>query len=104
MPAGRPPSTAPTSRNELTESAAGRRAEEVDRELAPMDSQITEAYQRSPTERDRSSAIRSLAENAILSPLKDKRPASIDRISIAIGRDGQKPQGMDDLAPCAAGR
>ena len=57
-----------------------RRRGEVDRELATMDSQITEAYKRFADQKEQIEAIRSLRKNAILDPLKDKRLASIDRI------------------------
>ncbi len=39
-------------------------------------------------------------QNAILGPLKDKRVSTIDRIAIAIGRQGTKPTGLDSLAAC----
>ncbi|WNO71311.1 DUF1996 domain-containing protein [Streptomyces sp. AM8-1-1] len=73
---------------------------EVDRELALMDSQITEAYAKFAERKEQIQRDPQLAENAILNPLKDKRQASIDRIATAIGRGGEKPQGMDELAPC----
>lgn len=39
-------------------------------------------------------------QNAIVGPLKDKRAATINRMAIAIGRNAQKPQGLEKLAPC----
>ena len=36
-----------------------------------------------------------------MGPLKDKRVATIDRIAIAIGRNAERPQGLEKLAPCA---
>ncbi|MGW3626240.1 DUF1996 domain-containing protein [Streptomyces sp. NPDC000880] len=74
---------------------------EVDRELATMDSQITDAYQQFAEQKEQIERDPQLAQNAILNPLKDKRAASIDRISVSIGRAGQQPQGLDSLAPCA---
>jgi hypothetical protein len=73
---------------------------EVDRELATMDSQITDAYQKFAEQKEQIEQDPQLAQNAILNPLKDKRVASIDRISVAIGRAGQQPQGLESLAPC----
>ncbi|MEE1755197.1 DUF1996 domain-containing protein [Streptomyces sp. SP18CS02] len=73
---------------------------EVDRELAKMDSQITEAYQRFADQKEQIQRDPGFAGNAILNPLKDKRLASIDRITIAIGRSAQQPQGLKDMAPC----
>ncbi|NUL07532.1 hypothetical protein HRW07_30810, partial [Streptomyces lunaelactis] len=74
---------------------------EVDRELAAMDSQITDAYQKFADQKEQIEQDPQLANNAILNPLKDKRLASIDRISVSIGRAGQQPKGLDSLAPCA---
>ncbi|MFF3687859.1 hypothetical protein ACFYYG_18420, partial [Streptomyces sp. NPDC002187] len=75
---------------------------EVDRELATMDSQITEAYQRFADEKEQIEKDPQFVQNAILGPLQDKRAASIDRIAVAIGRAaGQQPQGLEALAPCA---
>lgn len=85
--------------NEIREVSEQARPE-VDRELATMDSQITEAYQRFADEKEQIERNPQFAQNAILNPLKDKRVASIDRIAIAIGRVGQRPQGLESLAPC----
>ncbi|MFI6102595.1 DUF1996 domain-containing protein [Streptomyces sp. NPDC051310] len=73
---------------------------EVDRELANMDSQITDAYQRFAEEKQRIQQDPRFAENAILTPLKDKRLAAIERIVIAIGRSGERPESLSSLAPC----
>ncbi|MEV8564348.1 DUF1996 domain-containing protein [Streptomyces sp. NPDC051322] len=74
--------------------------QEVDRELAGIDSRITEAYKRLADSKDRIARDPNFAQNAILNPLKDKRFAAIDRIAIAIGRHAAKPQGLESLAPC----
>ncbi|WP_336318312.1 DUF1996 domain-containing protein [Streptomyces lavendofoliae] len=78
----------------------GRARAEVDRELANMDTQITEAYQRFADQRQRIQQDPAFAQNAILSPLKDKRVAAIERIVIAIDRVAQRPEGLQGLAPC----
>ncbi|MEU1178392.1 DUF1996 domain-containing protein [Streptomyces sp. NPDC005820] len=73
---------------------------QVDRELALLDRQVAEAYQRL---QDSARAIQqdgNFANNAIMGPLKDKRVATIDRIAIAIGRTGTRPQGLESLAAC----
>ncbi|MDX3520067.1 DUF1996 domain-containing protein [Streptomyces scabiei] len=73
---------------------------EVDRELALLDKQVAEAYQRL---RDSGGAIQADAgfvNNAIMGPLKDKRAAAIDRIAIAISRSAPRPQGLESLAAC----
>ncbi len=90
----------PEVANELPRDVPRQARGEVDRELAAIDSQITDAYKKFADQKEQIQRDPQLAENAILNPLKSKRQASIDRISNAIGRNGQKPQGMDDLAPC----
>ncbi|GAB2584385.1 DUF1996 domain-containing protein [Streptomyces capparidis] len=71
---------------------------EVDRNLALLDRQVAEAYERLRTSQGQGGP--NFVQNAILGPLKDKRVAAIDRIAIAIGRGGTKPQGLDRLAAC----
>ncbi|GAA3787226.1 hypothetical protein GCM10023083_23840 [Streptomyces phyllanthi] len=73
---------------------------QVDKELALLDKQISEAYQRLSTSQRAIQQDANFAQNAIVGPLKDKRKATIDRIAIAIGRVGTKPQGLDALAAC----
>ncbi|MDT0567778.1 DUF1996 domain-containing protein [Streptomyces sp. DSM 3412] len=73
---------------------------QVDRELALLDKQISEAYQRLSTSQRAIQQDPGFAQNAIVGPLKDKRKATIDRIATAIGRVAAKPQGLDALAAC----
>ncbi|WP_093801166.1 DUF1996 domain-containing protein [Streptomyces sp. Wb2n-11] len=73
---------------------------EVDRELANLDSQITEAYKRFADSKEQITRDPGLAENAILRPLRDKRLASVDRIATAVDRAAERPQGLESLAPC----
>ena len=68
------------------------------RNLALLDTQISEANGR--LARSAGEGGPNFVQNAILGPLKDKRVATIDRISIAIGRVAAKPAGLDRLAPC----
>ncbi|MDX3748973.1 DUF1996 domain-containing protein [Streptomyces sp. AK08-02] len=73
---------------------------EVDQELAALDQQIAEAYQRL---QNSAQAIREdggFADSAIMNPLKEKRSATIERIAIAIDRVGDRPQGLENLAAC----
>ncbi|WP_055551299.1 DUF1996 domain-containing protein [Streptomyces sp. NBRC 110028] len=82
-------------------SAVPQRAKaEVDRELALLDKQVAEAYQRLAGSQRAIQQDAGFAQNAIMGPLKDKRTATIDRISIAIGRVAATPQGLDGLATC----
>ncbi|MFD4636134.1 DUF1996 domain-containing protein [Lentzea sp. NPDC058436] len=72
--------------------------DEVDNNLDQLDKQIAEANQRLVTSKGQGGA--NFIDNAILGPLKDKRAATLDRIAIAIGRNGEKPQGLERLAKC----
>ncbi|MFE3666230.1 DUF1996 domain-containing protein [Streptomyces sp. NPDC059164] len=74
---------------------------EVDRELAAMDTQITEAYRQFADRKEEMARDPGLAENALLGPLRSKRAASLDRIGIAIGRVGERPAGLESLAGCS---
>jgi hypothetical protein len=72
---------------------------EIERNLDQLDQQVAEADQRLVTSQGEGGP--NFAQNAIIGPLKDKRVATIDRMAIAIGRNAQKPQGLEKLAPCA---
>ncbi|MGP4051373.1 DUF1996 domain-containing protein [Streptomyces sp. 2A115] len=85
--------------NQLTAVPDQARAE-VDRELALLDKQIAEAYQRLQNSAQAVRQDAGFADSAIMNPLKDKRTATIDRIVIAIDRVGDAPQGLDAFAPC----
>ncbi|WP_329049014.1 hypothetical protein OG738_40455 [Amycolatopsis sp. NBC_01488] len=74
---------------------------EVQRNLDLLNTQISEANNRLVTTVGQGGP--NFVQNAILGPLKDKRVSTIDRIAIAIGRQGQKPQGLDRLATCSLG-
>jgi hypothetical protein len=90
----------PEVANGLPEVPEAARAE-VDRELATMDSGITEAYQRFADEKEQIERDPQFVQNAILGPLRSKREAGLDRIAEAIGRiTGQRPQDLRALAPC----
>ncbi|MFJ4618748.1 hypothetical protein [Streptomyces sp. NPDC088812] len=71
---------------------------EVDRNLALLDTQITEANQRLADTVGQGGP--NFVQNAILGPLEDKRIATVNRIATAIGRTADRPEGLDALAPC----
>ncbi|WP_189228127.1 DUF1996 domain-containing protein [Streptomyces flaveolus] len=74
---------------------------EVDGELATLDSQITDAYQRLATTRRAQAGDSRFVDNAILVPLRDRRKAIIDRIQLEINRaGGRADDNLDDLATC----
>lgn len=82
---------------EVPEQARG----EVDRELAAMDTQITDAYEQFADRKDEIAQDPDLAENAVLGPLRSKREASLGRIGTAVERVADRPQGLEGLAPCS---
>ncbi|MEV5880711.1 DUF1996 domain-containing protein [Streptomyces sp. NPDC052101] len=91
---------------------------DVDRELALLDQQTAAAYrQLQQTGQSAGQAAQASqagqtggsgqtgqnsgsVDDAIMNPLKEKRAAAIGRISDAIDRVGQHPQGLDALAAC----
>ncbi|MEU9521399.1 DUF1996 domain-containing protein [Streptomyces sp. NPDC048224] len=74
---------------------------EVDGELATMDSQITDAYQRLATTRRAQAGDAQFVGNSILGPLKERRKAIIDRIQLEINRaGGRADDNLDELAGC----
>ncbi|MBD0837201.1 DUF1996 domain-containing protein [Streptomyces sp. TRM68416] len=86
---------------QLTDVPDGARSG-VDRELANLDKQITEAYARLASTRQAQSGDAGFVQNAILGPLKDKRVATIDRIRINIQRSGGTfAESLKQSAPCA---
>ncbi|QKW27215.1 DUF1996 domain-containing protein [Streptomyces seoulensis] len=79
----------------------GRARTEVDGELASLDRQITDAYQRLATTRDAQAQDASFVQNGILGPLKDRRKVIFDRIRLEINRaGGTAPGDLDDLTAC----
>ncbi|MFI5495721.1 hypothetical protein [Actinoplanes sp. NPDC051859] len=75
---------------------------EVERNLALLNTQIAEANKRIATSVGQGGS--NFVQNAILGPLKDKRVATIDRMTIAIGRTAAKPNlDVQALATCTVG-
>ncbi|MET9813916.1 DUF1996 domain-containing protein [Streptomyces sp. NPDC006355] len=73
----------------------------VDKELANLDKQISEAYTRLASTRQAQAGDPGFVNNAILGPLKSKRVAALDRIGINIRRvGGQAPGNLEQLAEC----
>ncbi|WP_240982431.1 DUF1996 domain-containing protein [Streptomyces sp. S3(2020)] len=71
---------------------------EVDKELALLDQQIAEAYQKL---QDPSVQGDEAAADGIMDPLAENRAATIERIAAALERAGERPEGLDELAACA---
>ncbi|MDX8035701.1 hypothetical protein SK803_36325 [Lentzea sp. BCCO 10_0856] len=72
---------------------------EVDRELANLSKQQAEANERLRTSAGQGGP--NFVQNAILGPLAGKRASALDRIAIAIGRVGERPQGLERFATCS---
>ncbi|MFI7019383.1 DUF1996 domain-containing protein [Streptomyces sp. NPDC050164] len=85
---------------QLTDVPEGAR-QGVDKELANLDKQISEAYARLASTRQAQAGDSGFVNNAILGPLKSKRTAAIDRIGINIRRvGGQAPDNLAEMAEC----
>ncbi|GIE83109.1 hypothetical protein Aph02nite_90590 [Actinoplanes philippinensis] len=87
----------PTVRDRLP-GVPDRALAEVNRNLDELDRQITEANERLLSTRGQGGPA--FVDNAVLGPLKAKRTAVLDRITIAISRQAARPQGLDRLAAC----
>ncbi|MFD5319317.1 hypothetical protein [Streptomyces sp. NPDC127098] len=75
---------------------------EVDENLALLETQLAEANARLVSSAGEGGP--DFVDNAILGPLEDKRVAALDRIRIAIEREGATaPAALQDLATCALG-
>jgi hypothetical protein len=72
---------------------------EVDDNLDQLDTQTDEANQRVASTQGQGGA--DFVRNAILTPLKDRRAAILERIANAIARFTKKPGDLGGLAPCA---
>ncbi|MGW0708044.1 DUF1996 domain-containing protein [Streptomyces sp. NPDC002643] len=73
----------------------------VAKELALLDQQVTDAYKRLADTRQAQAGDAGYVNNAILSPLKSKRVATLDRIGINIrNAGGQVPSGLEQMATC----
>ncbi|MER5896441.1 DUF1996 domain-containing protein [Streptomyces sp. NPDC001876] len=85
----------------LTEVPEAARAE-VDRELASLDSRITDAYRRFADRRERIEKDPQVLEKEVLGPLRSERAAGIQRIASAVEKaGGTPPAGLDGLAACS---
>ncbi|CAM5381563.1 hypothetical protein GCM10010329_13940 [Streptomyces spiroverticillatus] len=85
----------PDVSNALPDVPQGAR-QEVDRELAAMDSRLTEAYAKF------AEAGSGADQDAVLGSLKEQRAASLTRIADAVERQAEadRPQGLEGLAGC----
>ncbi|GGY41468.1 DUF1996 domain-containing protein [Streptomyces djakartensis] len=84
---------------ELT-SVPGPARPEVDKELALLDEQTANAYQRLSESAQQVRQDAGFADDAIMNPLKEKRAATLERIALAIERVGDRPEGLGALAAC----
>ena len=91
----------PSVKDKLPANIPASAQAEVDRNLALLDTQLNEANTRLANSVGQGGPA--FVQNAILGPLADKRRSTIDRIAIAIGRQGTRPQGLEVLATCSLG-
>ncbi|MFK0019957.1 DUF1996 domain-containing protein [Streptomyces sp. NPDC090798] len=76
---------------------------DVDKELALLDQQVSEAYARMTSGQQAQAQDANSVQNAILGPLKEKRGAVIDRIKTDFKDAGaEAPNSLDALATCTA--
>ncbi|MGW7303271.1 DUF1996 domain-containing protein [Streptomyces sp. NPDC054829] len=84
---------------ELTQVPDAARAD-VDKELASLDGQIAEAYQQLQAATQEQKQDSGFTDSSIMKPLEEKRGATIERIAVAIGNAGERPEGLEALAGC----
>ncbi|MFI9808421.1 DUF1996 domain-containing protein [Streptomyces sp. NPDC052301] len=83
----------------LTAVPDGARAD-VDRELALLDQQTAAAYRQLQQSGWAAGQDTGTVDGAVMDPLKQQRAAAIGRIADAVDREGERPQGLEDLAAC----
>ena len=88
----------PTVADKLPAPPAAAKAE-VDRNLALLNTQLSEANNRLVSSVGQGGA--NFVQNAIVGPLKGKRDATIDRIRIAYNRQGVVVSGLEGLGTCS---
>ncbi|MGW3121498.1 DUF1996 domain-containing protein [Streptomyces sp. NPDC001107] len=74
---------------------------DVDKELASMDQQIAEAYQRLQAATPEQRQDSGYTADQVMKPLKEKRSDSLGRIGDVMDRAGQRPDGLDSMADCS---
>jgi hypothetical protein len=74
---------------------------DVDRELASMDQQIAEAYQRLQAATPEQRQDSGYTDDQVMKPLKEKRSESLARIGDAMDQAGGRPEGLDSMAGCS---
>ncbi|WP_327191039.1 DUF1996 domain-containing protein [Streptomyces xinghaiensis] len=85
---------------QLTDVPGEARAD-VDKALANLDQQITEAYDRLTSTRQEQAQDGNFVRNSILGPLSEKRTEVIGQIKIDVKRaGGTAPEALDGLAAC----
>ncbi|MYU18662.1 hypothetical protein GTZ78_50260, partial [Streptomyces sp. SID8361] len=70
----------------------------VDKELATMDSQVADAYQRLAARG--AGADQDWVRTRVLEPLTAQRRGALNRIGNEMDRVSSRPSGLDTLAPC----
>ncbi|MGI5460706.1 DUF1996 domain-containing protein [Streptomyces sp. CA-249302] len=74
---------------------------EVDKQLASLDQQIAEAYQRLQSATPEQRQDSGYTDDAVMKPLKEQRSQTLDRIGGAMEQAGQSADGLDSMADCS---
>ncbi|MCX2927135.1 DUF1996 domain-containing protein [Streptomyces sp. NEAU-W12] len=73
----------------------------VDKELAALDEQIAQAYQRLAESATDIQQDPGVADEKVVGPLEEERAVTLDRISGAMEQEGDRPEGLGELADCS---
>ncbi|MFG2789801.1 DUF1996 domain-containing protein [Streptomyces sp. NPDC048419] len=76
---------------------------DVDKDLAAMDQQIAEAYQKLQSATPEQRQDSGYTDDQVMNPLKQKRTETLDRIGDTMEQAGQRSDGLDDMAGCSMG-
>ncbi|WP_406729917.1 DUF1996 domain-containing protein [Streptomyces sp. GD-15H] len=74
---------------------------DVDKELAALDEQIAQAYQRLGESAQAIQQDPGVADDKVVDPLEEERSATLERIAGAMEKEGDRPEDLDELAGCS---
>ncbi|MFD6325197.1 DUF1996 domain-containing protein [Streptomyces sp. NPDC058442] len=74
---------------------------DVDKELAALDEQIAQAYQRLGESAQAIQQDPGVTDDKVIDPLEKERSATLERITAAMEEEGDRPEGLGELAGCS---
>ncbi|MFC8513789.1 DUF1996 domain-containing protein [Streptomyces sp. NPDC057257] len=74
---------------------------DVDKQLASLDQQIAEAYQKLQAATPEQRQDSGYTDETVMKPLKEQRSQTLDRIGGAMEQAGQSADGLDSMADCS---